>query len=198
MAIKRALPGFALLPGPHKLNAGSLQGLFDIHVSLVHQAPGLCLEVSHWPDHCLLGRIADRLGGLKCEAVGLLESVGMADWPMGQGNVVPVPVPRDLQDNRASGAKQAAGFVQADVLVVYAEVCAGVDVVLRPWNVCFPVVAGLFLGEHLGLVEVGGVAATKGPENKAVTRVGAQNGPLTAVRSRWATVPATRPCMPGS
>ena len=165
VAIERSLPRLALLSWHHQFNAGALQGLFDIDVPLAHQAPGLRFEVSHWPDHCLLWRVADRLGSLKSEAVGLLESVGVANRPVGQGDVITVPVARYLQDDGASRFQLIAGFVQADVLVVDAEMCAGIDIIFWPGNVCFPVATGLFLGEQLGLVEVGGVAATKGPEH---------------------------------
>lgn len=103
----------------------------------------------------------------------LLEPEGVAYWPSGQGNVVPVPVTWDLQDNGATWGQLVAGFVQADVLVVDAEMCAGINVIFWLGNVCFPVATGLLLREQLGLVEVGGVAAPKGPEHEAVTRVAA-------------------------
>lgn len=153
MAIERALPGFTLFPWLHKLNSGALQCLFDIHVPLVHQALGLGREVSQWPDHCFLW--------------------GVAYWPPGQGDVVPVPSPWDLQYNIASRAQLVADFVQADVLMVGAEMCAGINVVLWPWNVGFAMAAGLLQGEQFGLVEVGGVTAAQGPEHEAVTDMAA-------------------------
>ncbi|MCY1457379.1 hypothetical protein D9M71_746750 [compost metagenome] len=103
--------------------------------------------------------------------VGLLESVCVAYWPPGQGNVVPVPVPWDLQDDSASGSQLVAGCVQADVLVVDAEVRPGIDVVFWPGNVCFPVATGPLLSEQFGLVEAGGVAAAQRPKHEAVTDV---------------------------
>lgn len=138
VAIEGAFPGFALLPWLYKFNSGALQGLFDIHVPLVHQAPGLCLEVSQGPDHRFLWGVADRFGSLKLEVVGHLEPVCVAYWPPVQGNVVPIPLPWDLKDDRASRRQLVSGFVQADVLMVYTEVRVGIDVILRPGNVCFP------------------------------------------------------------
>ena len=159
VAVERPLPRLALLPRHRHCDAGTAQGIFDVHVPLVHQAPCFCLEVRQWPDHRFLWGIADRFGGLKSEVVCLLESEGVAYWPSGQGNVVSVPVTSNLQDNGTFRAQLIAGFVQADVLVVDAEMCAGIDVIFWPGNVCFPVATGLLLGEQLGLVQVGGVTA---------------------------------------
>lgn len=41
VAIERSLPRLALLSRNHQFNAGTLQGLFDIHIPLVYQAPCL-------------------------------------------------------------------------------------------------------------------------------------------------------------
>lgn len=54
-------------------NAGALQGLVDVHIPLVHQAPSLGLEVRQGPDHRFLGRVADGLGILKREVVCFVE-----------------------------------------------------------------------------------------------------------------------------
>ena len=173
MAIERSLPGLALLPWLHQLDAGTVQGFFDVHVPLMHQAPCLFIEVSQRPDHCYLWRVADRFGSLKGEVVGFLESVRVSYWPPGQGYVVPIPVPWDLQDHSASWVQLVASFVHADVLVVDAEMCARIDVIFWPGDVCIPVATGLLLGEQFGPVEVGGVTAAQGPEHEAVTGVAA-------------------------
>lgn len=104
--------------------------------------------------------------------VGLLESVCVAYWPPGQGNVVTVPAPWHLQDNRRPRGELLARIFQAGVLGRRPS-ARGRQHSLLAKGCRIAMAAGLLLAGQFRLGEVVDVDAVKGSEHYAVNVVAA-------------------------